>query len=104
MGEKNYEDIEQEFWEYKEENDAVSGIYLSMQTGAGENKSNVYNLEMPNRKIMSIWGSTVLDNKMKLVKFGDDIKIIYLGEKSETGKGSRRYKDFKIQRAKQIEE
>jgi len=96
MNEKNYEDVEAQFWNPENENDAVSGFYISNQSEVGTNKSMVYNLEQPNGKIISVWGSTVLDNKMKLVKIGDDLKIVFLGEKK--GK-DRAYKDFKIQRA-----
>lgn len=95
--EKTYEDIEQEFWIPEKENDAVEGIYLSSQSEVGENKAMVYNLEKDG-KITSVWGSKVLDQKMKLCRFGEDIKIIYLGIK----KGDKRdYKDFKIQKAKE---
>ena len=97
--EKKYEDLEQQFWIPENENDAVVGIYLSSQSEVGSNKSMVYNLEQPNGKIISVWGSTVLDSKFKLVKFGDDIRIIYLG-KVKPDKG-REYKDFKIQKSTQ---
>ncbi len=98
MEEKKYEDVVREFWSPEKVDDAVVGIYLNFEEDVGSNKSMVYNLEMPNQKIISIWGSTVLDSKFKLVKFGDDIKIIYLGEK-KAEKGSRTYKDYKIQKA-----
>jgi len=95
--EKKYDDVEQEFWEYEKEGDAIVGIYISNQSEVGENKSMVYFLEQPNSKIISIWGSTKLDSLMKLVKFQDDIRIEFLGMKKSEGK--RDYKDFKIQKA-----
>lgn len=100
--EKTYEDIEAEFWSPEKENDAVVGIYLSSEDNVGENKSKVYNLEMPNQKIISVWGSVVLDSKMKLIRFGDDIRIVYLG-KVKPSQG-REYKDYKIQRVTQAQE
>lgn len=102
MEEKKYEDIEAEFWSPEKENDAVVGIYLSSQDEVGENKAMVYNLEQPNGKIVSIWGSKVLDQKMKLVKFGDDIRIVFLCEK-KAEKGNRTYKDYKIQKVTQAQ-
>jgi len=96
--EKKYEDIQQEFWSFEKEGDAIVGIYLSSQSEVGSNKSMVYNLEQPNGEMISIWGSTVLDSKFKLVKFGDDIRVVYLGEK-KAERGNRTYKDFKIQKA-----
>lgn len=94
---KNYEDVESDFWNPENPEDSVEGIYLSKQEEVGENKSNVYNLET-SEGIKSVWGSTVLDNKFKLVKFGDDLKIIFVGLKKPDG--GREYKDFKIQKAK----
>ena len=96
MTNKKYEDIEMEFWSPENPEDSVSGFYISKQENFGENKSNLYNIET-SEGVKSVWGSTVLDNKMKLVKIGDDIRIIYLGKvKPEKG---REYKDFKIQKA-----
>ena len=97
MTEKIYEDIEQEFWGYEKAGDFIAGTYLGMRTGVGENKANLYTLRTP-AGVISIWGSTVLDTKLPFINENDDIKIIYLGEK--TGRGSRKYKDFKIQIAK----
>ncbi len=93
-----YEDIKSEFWNPEKENDSVSGIYLSSQDGVGENKSMVYNLEQPDGKVISVWGSVVIDSKMKLVKIGEDIRVVFLGlEKPEKG---REYKNYKIQKKK----
>lgn len=94
---KEYEDVEQEFVKFEEENQSVAGKYLSMSQEVGENNANVYNIETEDG-IKSIWGTTVLDQKMSLLKIGDDIKIIYLGKvKPEKGKT---YHDYKIQKAK----
>ena len=96
MTEKNYKDVEQEFWSFENEEDSISGIYVSKQENVGENHSIIYNIETP-EGIKSVWGCTVLDNKMKLLGIGDDIKIVFLGKvKPEKG---REYKDFKIQEA-----
>jgi len=98
MTEKKYEDVEAQFWNYENKGDFVAGIYLSNQSEVGENKSMVYNLEQPDGKIISIWGSKVLDTKMKLLKISDDVKIIYLGLVKAEGK-NREYKNFQIQKA-----
>ena len=95
MNDKIYKDVDQEFWNYEKEGDFIAGIYLGMRQEVGENKANLYNLRTE-KGVISIWGSTVLDTKLPLLEVNDDIKIIYLGEK--TGSGSRKYKDFKIQK------
>ena len=101
MTEKVYEDMEQEFWNYEKAGDFIAGIYLGMRTEVGENKANLYSLRT-DKGVISIWGSTVLDTKLPFINENDDIKIVYLGEK--TGNGSRKYKDFKIQIAKPQED
>jgi hypothetical protein len=93
-----YKDVEAEFWAPKEVNDSVAGNYFGMQENVGENKSKVYHLQQEDGHIISVWGSTVLDSKIQLVKVGTDIKIIFLGEKKGDGK-KRAYKDFKVQQA-----
>ena len=40
--------------------------------------NKVYFRKQEDGKVKSVWGSTVLDNKMDLIEVGDDIKIIYL--------------------------
>jgi hypothetical protein len=96
--EKQYEDVEQTFWNPEKEGDSIEGIYLSKQEEVGENKATVYNIETPEKQVIGVWGSTVIDQKMKLISSGDDIRIIFEGRvKPEKGK---EYKSFKIQRAK----
>lgn len=98
MMEKQYEDVEQEFWSFNTAGESISGIYRGMEKDVGENKANVYNIEKDDGKVICIWGSMVLDQKMKLVCLGDELRIIYEGiEKPEKGKT---YKKFKVQRVR----
>jgi len=97
MEEKSYEDVEQMFWLPENPEDSISGIYISKQEGVGENHSNIYNLKTSKGNVVSVWGSTVLDQKLKLVEIGDDIKIIFVGKVKPEGK--REYKDFRLQKA-----
>ncbi len=93
--ETNYEDVAENFWDPKEEGDSVSGRLVQIQREVGPNKSMLYSIELEDKSISLVWGSTVLDNKMSAVIKDNDIKIIYLGMKS----GEREYKDYKVQRA-----
>jgi len=95
MSDKNYEDIVQENWTPEKVDSFITGILLSIEDNVGKHKTKVYNLKQPDNSIISIWGSTVLDSKIKLVELGDDIKIIYLGVPE-----GKDYKDFKIQKAR----
>ncbi len=94
--EKNYEDIQEEFWKPEIEGDFVCGILARVQHNAGQNKSNLYSLKKEDGNIVNVWGSTVLDDKMAVINQGDDIKIIYEGKvKPEKGKA---YHNYKVQR------
>ncbi len=99
MVEKKYEDADEDlnFWK-PETNDFIAGIYLTKKTKFGENNANVYVLRQEDGTLISVWGSKVLDDKMSYRQEGEDIKIIYLGEKK--GEGTRKYHDYKIQVSK----
>ena len=73
-----FEENNPEFWEYKNDNDEVSGVLINIQEDVGENKSMLYTLEVEG-KPKNVWGSAILDQRMVGVKVGDLIKIIFKG-------------------------
>lgn len=95
--EKKYEDIKEEFWKPENEGDFICGVLARVQPEAGQNKSMLYSLKKEDGKIVNVWGSTVLDDKIAIINQGDDIKIVYEGKvKPEKGKA---YHNYKVQRA-----
>lgn len=70
--------------------DSIEGIYVKKKINVGENKANLYVLEVKEKKL-SIWGSTVLDDKMDEVKVGDVITVTYLG------KEKKKYHNYKLE-------
>jgi hypothetical protein len=85
-------------WDFKAAGKGAEfvGIYLSKDEHVGENDSNVYNFEVKNGEIMGVWGSTILDVRFKNLKFGEEVKIVYLGlEQSEKRKG-KTYHNFNV--------
>lgn len=76
------------FFKFEKEGDEVTGVLLEISTGVGENKSNLYTLEVDGKPV-NVWGSTILDQRMLGIKEGELIKIIYkgLGEK-KSGKNA----------------
>ncbi len=87
-----------ETWDYKEakEGDSVEGVYAGKEENVGENNSTIYRIEDKDGNAKNVWGSTVLNTRMKNVKEGEEIKIVYQGKKpSPTRKGSNYY-DFKV--------
>lgn len=68
-----------EVWNPENEGDQIEGIYIKKKENVGENKSNLYILDVDGTH-KSIWGSTVLDDKMDYVSVGDKIRITYQGK------------------------
>ena len=96
---KQYEDVKEVTWEYENAEDSVEGVLISVQPDVGEFNQKLYTLEQPDKTLISVWGSTVLDRLMSRlgIVVGSDIRIVYLGEvKPDKGK---EYHNFKIQKA-----
>ncbi len=81
-----------EIWKPEKEGDFIVGIYKQKKERVGKNNSNLYVLDQ-GQKLMSVWGSTVLDDLMVChANIGDKIKITYRGEDEE-----KNYKKFKLE-------
>lgn len=81
-------------WEFDKEKE-ITGVYLYREENVGPNNSNLYSLERSNGSIVGIWGNTMLDDRFKSLKFGQEIKIVYLG-KIKSEKSNREYNNFEI--------
>lgn len=81
-------------WDF-ETNKVFRGVYLGREEGVGPNNSTIYNFEVDGA-MKTVWGSTVLDTRLKNVQMGETVVIIYHGLKvSEKRKGSK-YHDFEV--------
>lgn len=74
---------------------SVEGKYVSMRDNVGPNNSNIYTLEKDDGTLVSVWGSTVIDNQMQYVPKLARVKIEYMG-KVTSDKTKREYKDFSV--------
>lgn len=79
-----------EIWSPEKKNDSIEGIYVKKKENVGENKANLYILDIDGVK-RSVWGSTVLDDKMDDVSPGDKIRITYLGKE-------KNYHKYKVEK------
>ncbi len=86
--------VESEVWS-PEEGDEISGVYLGVQKEIGENKSNLYTIEVEAGKQMGAWGSKVLDGKMISVSVGQQVKIVFNG-KIKPEAGGKEYKSYEV--------
>lgn len=74
----------------------LQGVYLTKEENVGENQSNIYNIEVTEGELKSVWGCNVLDSKFLGLKPGMEVKLTYLG-KVKNDKSGRIYHDFKIE-------
>ena len=93
-----FETIEPNVWKESKVDDQISGKLIAKKVGIGPNASNMYHIET-SEGIKSVWGSTVLDDRMDLVKEGDYIRITFKG--TQKNKRNQDTKIFKVERGKQ---
>ena len=74
-----WKNIEPGVWKPEAPEDSVEGVLLVKRSDVGVNNSKAYIIEKDNHEQIHVWGSTVLDNKMELVKEGDKVKIVFKG-------------------------
>lgn len=79
---------------FDSKNDTIAGVMLAKVPGVGPNASTVYIIEKDGVKF-GIWGSAVLDNRMRSVNPKDEVMVCYLG-KAVAPKSNREYHDYKV--------
>jgi len=77
--------------------DQIMGALVNKSPGAYDNF--VYDIEVSPGVAKTVFGITVLDQKLKKVEVGQVVRITYLGEKIGT-ESKRKYKDFKVEAKK----
>jgi len=73
-----YKEINPVLWESYKEEDFIEGILVGKDSEVGENKSWMYNIET-SEGVKNVWGSAILDSRMKFVKVGMKVKITFNG-------------------------
>jgi len=79
-------------WDQKE---PLIGQFLGTKSDVGPNNSEMHNFRDDNGENIGVWGSAVLDNKMKDVPVGSRTKVEFLGKK-ENPKTNREFKDYSV--------
>ena len=93
---REFEEISPATWTPNTEEDQVEGRFINMEEGKGINESNAYYLEKDGTQIL-IWGTTVLNSRMKFAQLGEYLRITYKGK--EKNKKGQDIKIFKVERA-----
>jgi len=90
-----YKEIDPSTWKYENDGDFIEGVLVQVQKNIGPNDSMLYSVETP-EGVTNIWGATILDQRMALVKVGDKIKITFKGL-GEAKPGKNAAKVFKVE-------
>ena len=90
-----FKENEPGFWKPENEGDSIEGVLLKIEDNVGANKSMLYTIEKDG-KPTSVWGSTVLDQRMVGIKVGELIRITYKGLGEKVG-GKNPAKIFKVE-------
>ena len=73
------------FWTPEKKDDELFGVLIAIENSVGPNNSMMYTFEEgKSHEMVNVWGSTVLDSRMKGIRLGQEVKIVYkgLGEKA----------------------
>ncbi len=82
-------------WTYENDGDFIEGVLINKQDKIGPNDSWLYTIET-SEGVLSVWGATLLDSRMAVIKIGDKIKITYKGLGEASG-GHSPPKIFKVE-------
>lgn len=91
-------EINPQVWKPASKEDKVEGEFLRTKEEVGANKSKLHCFRNSNGGEFSIWGSTVLDDRMAYVKPGDYVRVTFKGE--EKNKRGQPVKIFKVEVAR----
>lgn len=83
-----------EIFTFTKKDNTLTGILQAKVPEVGPNDSNVYVIEKDGIRY-GIWGSAILDNRMRSVNPKDEVMIVYLGE-AVAPKSNREYHDYKV--------
>lgn len=94
MSDRNWREVTLETGTVWDKAKPIEGIYLGVEESIGPNKSNMYTIDVSGSEV-KVWGSTVLDDKLKSIDIGAYVKIEYEGKlKSKKGSEYHSYKVF----------
>jgi len=91
-----FEKIEPEYWKHENPDDEIIGTLIKIETEKGTYKSTIYHLDVDKKGMIVVFGSTVLDDRMRFVNLNDKIKIIYKGTVQGESSSHKPYKDYEV--------
>jgi hypothetical protein len=89
--------------DWKNSGEAVWGVLIDIRENVGQHKSRVYIIHDEAGGIVGVWGTTVLDSRLKegRPQPGDKVMIQFTGVDDET-KGAKATKLFRVRVVRQV--
>ena len=87
--------VQPEVWKPEQEEDSIEGVLVLRSEHSGRYDSEAYYIENKSRTVV-VFGTTVLEARMRLMKIGDVVKIVYKGiEKNSRNEDTKIFEVFK---------
>lgn len=80
----------------------VQGIFVGKKGNIGQNQSTLYEISLADGRLVSVWGSKLLDGKFDQIPQNSEVRITYLGMQKAKTSGGRAYRNFKVEFAKPV--
>ena len=100
--EMEFEAVIPKFWNPEKVEDQLTGVLIGKEIEVGMYSSNLYRFDTEGG-ILSVWGCTVLDSRLKHVEVGDVIRLTYKGKK-KNDKTGRTFEDYTVEKGKKKKE
>ena len=74
-------------WKPEKEGDEIFGLLIGKEENVGQYNSTLYQIQKTGDEgeVVEVWGSTVLDQRLKNTKIGEEVKITFLGKGKASG-------------------
>lgn len=79
-----------------EEKPEFIGVFTYKEENVGPNSSTLWHFEEKGGEDVAIWGSTVLDSRLKHVKEGEEVRIVFVGLAKEAKRGQNKAKLYDV--------
>lgn len=67
-------------WKPENKGDELLGLLIDVEHDVGTNKSTLYTIqEKETQENVNVWGSTILDGRMKGISIGMEVRLVYNG-------------------------
>jgi hypothetical protein len=91
-----WKEVQPNIWKPETKGDQVEGVLIGKDSNKGSFESMAYSIETKDKAHLLIWGCAVLDERMKYVNVGEEIKVVFDGEgQNKKGQNIKLFKVYK---------